>query len=149
MSTGPHAKHPKATGWLSLVAATSLGLGALASLQAEVSLEEPLDDHDGELRLVVQSYAAGGVAGGAPANGKRPLSSFQRSVTREELRKGIPVRLVQLGEDLDAADIVAWVERGAPDLEFDARTARPGLGAAVGSAPALGGLPRVQLRRPS
>jgi hypothetical protein len=132
-----------------LVAATTLGLSSLASFQADVSFDEPGDDHDGELRLVVQSYAAGSVAGGAPSRGTRPLGSIQRSVTREELRQGIPVRLVQLGEDSGAADIVAWVERGAPDLEFDARMARPGHGAAVGWASARGGRPHVQLRRSS
>ncbi len=148
MTSGHSPKHR--AGWLNLVAATSLGLGALV-LQAEVASDDVPDDVDGEFRLIVHSYPEGSVEGGALGHGARPLGSYQRSVTAEELRKGVPVRLVQLADDTtaDAGDIVAWVEPGAPNLEFDARTARPGQGAAVGWASAKDDAPRVVLRRSS
>jgi hypothetical protein len=65
-----------------------------------------------------------------------PLASVQRAISAEELEKGVAVDIVQLGESAseDAVArggerrprvVVAWIERGAPDLDFDALQARP------------------------
>lgn len=145
MTDAPRSQ--RSASWLSLLAATSLGLGALGCVDAEIAFDEPLDDGEGELRLVVQSYPAGSVRDGAPGVGRRPLGSTQRAVTREELRRGVPIRLVQLDAAQDREDIVAWVERGAANLDFDARAARPSSGAAVGWASNEGSTVRLVLRR--
>jgi hypothetical protein len=58
---------------------------------------------------------------------------LQRAVTAEELERGVSVSLLQVDGQADAAPVVlAWVERGQPTLEFDARTARPADDAVIG-----------------
>jgi hypothetical protein len=74
-------------------------------------------------RLVVQSYGSDGAA--------RPVGSAQRAVTADELRHGVQVNLVEFsgrGATRGAAEpvVVAWIEAGEPNLEFDGLTARPG-----------------------
>jgi hypothetical protein len=87
--------------------------------------------------LVVQSYDT--TDGPVPGRYVRPVGSLQRAVTAEELRDGVRVELLEVrtqaekGRDL-APVIVAWVEAGKPDLEFDGRTARPRPGSMYGSA---------------
>lgn len=67
----------------------------------------------------------------------RPLASAQRSVTPEELARGVAVDVVDVGEAAnDSAVIVAWLERGSADLDFDARRARPSRDAYIGVAAA-------------
>ncbi|MFO7177448.1 MAG: hypothetical protein DIU78_002005 [Pseudomonadota bacterium] len=130
--------------WLALVAATALGVADVQRVRAEVSAD-PSDlgttqsTADGEYRLIVQSYASDGVVDGVPAAHARPKASVQRSVTPDDLARGIAVDVV----DLDASEdptrvIVAWVERGPADLEFDALRARPSRDAYVGVARADG-----------
>jgi hypothetical protein len=117
--------------WLALVAATTLGLGHLARVRAEISAEPGLAAADAEgvtYRLVVQSYESNSVgADQLPAVHARPLTSTQRSITAEELENGIAVDMVQIDEPRSesAPVVVAWVERGAPDLELDGMSARP------------------------
>jgi hypothetical protein len=122
---------------MALVAATTVGLDAVQRVRAEVSVggHELLAPASDEYRLIVQSYAANKLVDGVPIASARPLASAQRSVTAEELARGIAVDVVGVGER--AADfpmIVAWLERGTGDLEFDAHRARPGRGAYVGVA---------------
>jgi len=81
--------------------------------------------------LVVQSFdATGGDA--------RPVGSMQRSVTADELRDGVHVNLLELRQlpassaEQQSPMVVAWVEAGEPDLEFDARNARPSPGSVYG-----------------
>lgn len=147
--------------WLALVAATTIGLGKVGRVRAEISADQlTVDDGDSgdAYRLIVQSYAPEAVgADHLPGEHARPLGSLQRAITAEELRRGIAVDVVQIGDDaepIEAAPIVvAWIERGQPDLDFDGREARPGsdafygisrslLGQAVADQPA-----RVILRR--
>ena len=117
--------------WLALVAATTLGLGHLARVRAEISAEPGLAAADADgvaYRLIVQSYEPDSVgADQLPAHHARPLASTQRAITAEELENGVAVDMVQLGEERPdgAPVVVAWVERGAPDLELDAMSARP------------------------
>ncbi len=89
---------------------------------------------DGVYRLVVQSYAS--PHGVVPDQTARPLGSTQRVATADELRNGVYVNLLELARAADPQDkpvVVAWIEAGAPDLEFDGRTARPGPGSVFGS----------------
>jgi hypothetical protein len=125
------ARTAAAGSWLALLAATTLGDGA-DTLHAEVratglSKGEPY-------RLVVQSYDE--VTAGRPAPAARPVGSIQRAVTADELRHGVHVNLLELrGSAGEAAAplVVAWIEAGDPDLEFDGRTARPAPGSMYGS----------------
>ncbi|HVU03347.1 MAG TPA: hypothetical protein VHE30_16420 [Polyangiaceae bacterium] len=122
--------------WMSLVAATTLGLGGLDHVRARISATEDLES-DGDLRLIVQSYGKDTLeAGGRPQDTAKPLGSVQRAITSEELRNGVDVSLLQLpaeGVDSDSI-VVAWVERGAPNLDYDALEARPRAGAFYGIA---------------
>ena len=117
--------------WLALLAATTVG-DAASTLRAEV--RAPGLATNGVYRLVVQSYAS--PRGAVPGQSARPIGSTQRAVTADELRNGVSVNLLELARAADPTDkpvVVAWIEAGAPDLEFDGRTARPGPGSMFGS----------------
>jgi hypothetical protein len=120
--------------WLALLAATTVG-DAASTLRAEVRAPGlALGAVDGVYRLVVQSYASR--QGAIPDQSARPLGSTQRAVTADQLRNGVHVNLLELARAADPQDkpvVVAWIEAGAPDLEFDGRTARPGPGSVFGS----------------
>lgn len=135
---------------MALVAATTLGLGPVARHRAEVSVDSRLVGDSGRYRLIVQSYAAGSVgADRLPQKSARPLASTQRSVTAEELARGVAVDVVGFGESPSdgEATIVAWVEQGDADLDFDAARARPARDAFYGVAPETGGSAHVVLTR--
>lgn len=120
---------------MALLAATTLGVDAGDTFRAEVSIDEDLVE-SGDYRLIVQSYDAEG--GDVPGHRARPLGSMQRAVTGAELRKGVSVSLVELrraqASEMTGKDpvVVAWVEDGKPDLEFDGRMARPRPGSTFG-----------------
>ncbi len=126
--------------WMALVAATTIGLGQLDRVRAQISADTAaLGSAEGRYRLVVQSYARESVAEGAlPNQRQKPLASTQRSVTAEELSRGVAVDVLRLGERADASSqfIVAWLERGEPDLEFDGAEARPAASAFYAEAEA-------------
>jgi hypothetical protein len=116
---------------MALLASTTLGVEGADTVHAVVRLDEGLRE-DGSYRLIVQSYDARGGRLGA-----RPVGSVQRAVTASELRKGVKVNVLELRESARGAGdaepvVVAWVERGAPDLEFDGRRARPRPGSPFG-----------------
>ena len=123
--------------WFALVAATTIGAGA-HHVRAAVSADtRTLGVSDIGYRLIVQSYAPesfGAGARGLPTVHARPLASTQRAVTREELARGIAVDVVGVSTSERSPVIVAWVERGKPNLEFDALRARPGQDAVYGVA---------------
>ncbi len=133
--------------WMALVAATTLGVGVLQRVRAEVSAQihvadEGIDDY----RLIVQSYSRGSLGqGGLPGAHVRPLASAQRAITLEELANGVSVDVVGLGEAVseDEPVLIAWVERGKPDLEYDALRARPTSGAFYGVADTHAAEPRA------
>jgi hypothetical protein len=112
--------------WLALLAATTLG-DAADTVRAEVRAAGL--SGQGVFRLVVQSYDATG-------RDARPVGSVQRSVSADELRQGVHVNLLELRQaDAQAPEspvVVAWIEAGEPDLEFDGRTARPSPGSVYG-----------------
>jgi hypothetical protein len=113
---------------MSLLASTSLGVESANTVRAEVRAHTALSDRR-TYRLVVHSYQDEG----ASRAGARPVGSVQRAVTAQELRQGVQVSLLELASPRTDAHIVAWVEAGEPDLEFDGRMARPRPGSMVGS----------------
>ncbi len=92
--------------------------------------------------------------GHVPGRSARPVGSVQRAVTADELRNGVHVSLLEMREaasagQLNAPMVLAWIEVGGPDLEFDGRAARPGPGSVYGMAkrrPA-GGVLQISLNR--
>jgi|SRR5579859_1697962 len=146
----PRSRRSAATGsWLALLAATTLGDGA-GTVHAEVKADGV---GEGAYRLVVQSYDV--TDGGVPDNDARPVGSVQRAVTADELRAGVRVDLLELRAtqaaraDRASPMVVAWIEAGQPDLEFDGRRARPTPGSVYGVAKrdAQQGAVRVRLDR--
>jgi hypothetical protein len=127
---------------MALVAATTLGVGSLQRVRAEVSAQITSSEESREgYRLIVQSYPRASLAqGDLPGAHVRPIASAQRAITLEELAAGVSVDVVGLGEvsevSTEAPVVVAWVERGKPDLEYDALQARPSDGAVYGVAAA-------------
>jgi hypothetical protein len=124
---------------MALVAATTLGLQGVQRVRAEVSMRagKLASDAASEYRLIVQSYSAANIVDGVPRAYARPLASAQRSVTAEELRHGVAIDVVDVGEgESDSPVLVAWLERGAANLDFDGRRARPERGAYRGVASA-------------
>lgn len=122
--------------WMSLVAATTLGIGGVDQLRARISAAEVVPE-DGELRLIVQSYRRDTLnRDQLPQRSAVPLASIQRAITAEELQAGIDVSLLQLptGETDGESIVVAWVEHGVANLEYDALEARPREGAYYGVA---------------
>lgn len=142
----PPVSHPAhAGGWLALLASTTLEGDDAVTVCATVRTDEGLSDHR-EYRLVVQSYDSRD--GEVPAKNARPIGSIQRGVTPAELRRGVRVSFVELrpksrgcaaAEHDELPVVVAWIERGKPDLEFDARQARPQPGSVMGVAQARRG----------
>lgn len=136
--------------WIALLAATSLGAVSVERMRAEVSAQDLAAATNAGYRLIVQSYAPGSVAAGQlPGSTHRPLASVQRSVTAEELARGIAVDVLQIDQvhGQDAPLIVAWVEHGAPDLELDALRARPSRSLVYGIAQTSQGSAQLVLRR--
>ena len=127
-------RRPAATAsWLALVAATSLGLGEAVALRAEVSVPRDILG-GGRYRLIIQSYDDMAENRAFPLS-SRPRGSAQRAVTAADLTQGIQVDLIELGERaLEQRVVIAWLERGEPTLEFDARRARPAAGSVYGVA---------------
>jgi hypothetical protein len=130
------ARTAAAGSWLALLAATTLGDAAntvRASVRADVG------PSDGAMyRLVIQSYDKSD--GAVPGRDARPIASMQRSVTADELRQGVHVNLLEIRDAAPALSgakrpmVVAWIDKGASDLEFDARRARPARGNVYGVA---------------
>jgi len=122
--------------WLALVAATSLGIARAETVRTEIKLPPEAFESGGRYRLIVQSYDTLGRPSLIPSG--RPRASTQRTVTRADLVGGVRIDLVELGnEEVSRVErrVIAWVEPGEADLEFDARRAKPTLGSFYGVAP--------------
>jgi hypothetical protein len=131
---------PAGVSWVALVAATALGIPAVQRVRAAVTADpRELGGESGDgYRLIVQSYAPSSLRSGQlPAGRARPLASTQRAITPEQLRRGIAVDMVGIDSTPDSPEgrvIIAWVERGLPDLDFDGLQARPAADAFYGVA---------------
>jgi hypothetical protein len=129
-----------AASWLSLVAATTAGMGPTATVRTRVRAD--VTDEVGELRLVIHSYRPEQLGTRTlPDAADRPVASAQRAVTADELRRGVSVDMlhpVEGGAENARPLLVAWVERGRANLDFDALLARPLPGVLRGCAKAQG-----------
>jgi hypothetical protein len=121
--------------WLALVAATSLGIPHAETVRAEIKLPPEVLESGGRYRLIVQSYDTLGRASLIPPG--RPRASTQRTVTPADLVDGIRIDLIELGDEASQTErrVIAWVEPGEANLEFDARRAKPMPGSFYGVAP--------------
>ncbi len=106
--------------WMSLLTALTLGSNATA-VRAEVRAYDVPEA--AQLRLVVQTQ---------DKIARKPLGSIQRAVTAAELRKGVHVDVPSIGSSKPL--VVAWVERGDANLEYDGLVARPRRRSFVGTA---------------
>jgi hypothetical protein len=133
---------------MSLLAAATLGVSGVNQVRARISSGEELQT-DGELRLIVQSYPKNRLTEGRPERHAQPLASTQRSITAEELKRGIDVSVLELGAEATESDsvVVAWVERGSATLELDALEARPAEGSYYGIGKGTGDDLVVRLTR--
>jgi hypothetical protein len=132
--------------WLALLAATTLG-DAADTVRAEVRADGV---SDGDYRLVVQSYDASD--GRLPGPGARPVGSVQRTVTADELRSGVQIDVLELREgerepSAQAPLVLAWIETGEGDLEFDGRAARPRPGSVYGVVKSAAKRVQISLNR--
>ncbi len=146
-SIRPLAKAERATvqSWTSLVATTS-GLDDFGRVR--VCVRASVGELEG-FRLVVQSYRTGDSRGGLPSLYQRPLSAAQRAVDSDQLERGVEVVLVHSGASIDdeGCVVVAWIEKGAPDLDYDGLTARPADAVYVGMCYASSERAQVVLER--
>jgi hypothetical protein len=140
--------------WMALLAATTVGIGTVQRVRAAVSADPTkLAGSERGYRLIVQSYARSSLGTGQlPRQREKPLASTQRAITPAELARGVAVDVLGLTDQSEAPVIVAWVESGRPDLDFDALDARPGADAFYGIAPTTEGpesrtLARVVLKQ--
>jgi hypothetical protein len=122
--------------WLALVAATSLGIPHAETVRAEIKLPPEALESGGRYRLIVQSYDTLGRASLIPSG--RPRGSTQRTITPADLVDGVRINLIELGDEEASRSqrrVIAWVEPGEANLEFDARRAKPMPGSFYGVAP--------------
>jgi hypothetical protein len=122
--------------WINLVAATTKDVGELGRVRVRIRAATPLQGDS--FRLIIHSYAASVmVQNGSPHDSGTPVASLQRAVSQDELRSGLDIDVMHIGAcdwNLDKLVVFAWVERGQPDLDYDAALARPSREALRGSA---------------
>jgi hypothetical protein len=104
-------RRPRSGSWMALLAEATLP--AARTVQAEVRAD--VGGGSEPMRLVVQVFG----------RGRRPLGAAQRAVSAAELRRGVRVDVVQVGGEGETPRVVAWVEPGAPDLEYEGLEAAP------------------------
>jgi hypothetical protein len=126
--------------WMALLGATTLGVDtATATVHAEVRLDATdlaSLAEDKNYRLIVQSYDSEGADGRT-----KPVGSVQRAISKADLRAGVRVDLFELRSLVPPSSecarkpiVVAWIEAGQPNLEYDGRMARPPKGGVFGRA---------------
>jgi hypothetical protein len=102
--------------WTALVAETA-GLGAVSVLEVRVRAAVAVPDG---YRLVVQEYSQD------PNQSAVPLASAQRDVSGAELGGGMSLQIFRNDNTASAQTyVVAWLEPGRADLEFDGLRAAP------------------------
>lgn len=126
---------PNDSSWTALLANTSWGLAGLSRRRVRVRQQAP---RSGEgLRLVVQSYHEQDVVAGRPTPYARPLASAQRSVSSDQLRRGVQLDLVHFEASHGDVVVIAWTEEGDADLDYDGLEARPPRSAALAAVEPL------------
>ena len=137
------ARPAVAASWMAMLAAATLGVDG-GTVRAEVRASDREIADAEEFRLVVQTYD-----GPLSNRASRPVGSTQRAVTGAELKSGVRVNLLELRDSVSAAKghVVAWIESGKADLEFDGRRARPTPGSVMGQARRSPGTVQISLTR--
>lgn len=117
-----------ADSWTSLVA-TTYGLDAFGRLRVVVRARSAGLERG---RLVVQTFSKTGAYA-------RPLAAAQRAVTREELARGVEISLHPQAALPGASEfhVLAWMEAGDPDLEYDGLRAVPKAPVSLGRVRAM------------
>lgn len=117
-----------ADSWTSLVA-TTYGLDALGRLRVCVRARSAGLERG---RLVVQVFSRTGAYA-------RPLAAAQRAVTRDELMRGVEISLHPQARlpTSDEFHVLAWIEAGEPDLEYDGLRAVPNAPVSLGRVRAM------------
>lgn len=115
-----------AESWTSLVA-TTMGLDALGRLRIIVRAKSVGLERG---RLVVQAFAKAGAEA-------RPLASAQRAVSRDDLFTGVEITLHPNDASTTGHHVLAWIEPGEPDLEYDGLRAKPKAPISLGRVRAL------------
>ncbi len=132
-----------AASWMAILASATLGIEG-GTVRAEViAPDTELADAE-EFRLVVQTYD-----GPISSPNARPVGSTQRAVTGAELKSGVRVNLLELRDAVSHASghVLAWIETGNADLEFDGRRARPLPDSLRGQARRSPGTVQISLNR--
>ena len=126
--------HGGSSSWMAILASTTLGAVGASTVRASVRADLPGAADEQTFRLVVQTYHARD--GRPPRRGARPIGSMQRRVSVAELRAGVRVSVLELQTDPDEElpVVVAWIDDGEADAEFEGRLARPESGSIYGSA---------------
>jgi hypothetical protein len=124
-----------ADSWTSLVA-TTMGLDALGRLRIIVRSKFVGLERG---RLVVQAFAKAG-------SEARPLASAQRAVSREDLLSGVEITLHPNDGVVSGHHVLAWIEPGEPDLEYDGLRAKPRAPISLGRVRALRNKVEVDLQ---
>lgn len=121
--------------WTSLVA-TTLGLDVFGRLRIVVRAQSVGLERG---RLVVQAFAKA-------ESHARPLASAQRAVSREDLLSGVEIMLHPEHSQTEAAHhVLAWIEPGEPDLEYDGLRAVPRFPVSLGRVRARRNRAEVEL----
>jgi hypothetical protein len=116
---------PADRSWTALLAATEWGVNSVGRRRVRIQQRVSSSEH-GDLRLLVQCYRQSDTAGGRPRPYARPLGSAQRSVAAAQLASGMDVDMLHFESELEEdVVVVAWVEPGEADLEYDGLEARP------------------------
>ncbi len=122
--------------WTSLVA-TTLGLDIFGRLRIVVRAQSVGLEQG---RLVVQAFAKAD-------NHARPLAAAQRAVSREDLMRGVEITLHPEHSNSEMSHhVLAWIEPGEPDLEYDGLRAVPRSPVSWGRVRALRNRAEVELR---
>lgn len=124
-----------AESWTSLVA-TTMGLDAFGRLRIIVRAKSVGLERG---RLVVQAFDKAG-------SEARPLASAQRAVNREDLFDGVEITLHPNDESMSGHHVLAWIEPGEPDLEYDGLRAKPKAPISLGRARALRNIAELDLQ---
>jgi hypothetical protein len=137
------ARPAVAASWMAMLVEATLGVDG-GTVRAEVKAKDGEVADGEEYRLVVQTYD-----GPLSARASRPVGSTQRAVTGAELKTGVRVNLLELRDVVSDAKghVVAWIESGKADLEFDGRRARPTPGSVMGQALRSSGTVQISLNR--
>jgi len=126
----PSASGQVAPSWMAIVAGVALGSGAQV-IPTRVRLASPCPTlPDYPLLLVVQLYPS---RQSALHLDSMPTSSTYRTVSKDELRRGLRLSLAASSAARRSPGVVlAWIEDGLPTIDFDASEVRPPPAAVVG-----------------